>query len=231
LVEATQRFDGRLVQSFAQMEAPMFLTSLGSQEHRTTLDDPSSPLPRSAGRVIPGRRIRIVGEDDIEVPAGEVGEVWAQAPQVMSGYWNRPEQTAETLADGWLHTGDMGRVDEDGYLFLVDRVKDMIVTGGSNVYAREVEEVLVDIAGVRRAAVVGLPHRIWGEEVTAILVASGDEHPDEEDIKTACRAKLAGYKVPKRVLWMDELPTNAYGKVLKRQLRSSLSDALEKGQR
>jgi acyl-CoA synthetase (AMP-forming)/AMP-acid ligase II len=220
--EATHRFGGRLVQSFAQMESPMFLTSLTSDEHRAATDDPGSALPRSAGRVIDGRRVVIADENSREVPAGVVGEVLAQAPQMMSGYWHRPEETEKALQDGWLHTGDMGYLDEAGYLFLVDRVKDMIVTGGSNVYAREVEEVLVDVPGVERAAVIGLPHRIWGEEVTAVLVPSRGAAQDEAAVQAHCRGVLAGYKVPKRIIWVDELPTNAYGKVLKRELRKSL---------
>ncbi|MCK5892608.1 AMP-binding protein [Aeromicrobium sp.] len=221
-LEATRRFDARLVQSFAQMEAPMFLTSLGSAEHRRAaeLDDPT--LARSAGRLIPGREIRVVDDHGADVPTGEVGEVWGRAPQVMLGYWNRPEATASTLDQGWLHTGDMGRVDEAGHLYLVDRVKDMIVTGGSNVYAREVEEVLVDAPGVGQAAVVGLPHRVWGEEVTAVVVLADGARADEDEVLAFCRARLAGYKAPKRVVWVDALPRNAYGKVLKRQLRADL---------
>lgn len=223
-LEATDRFEGKLVQSFAQMEAPMFLTSLSSTDHLNTASDATSTLSGSAGRLIKGRRIRIVDENGSDVEQGAVGEIWAQAPQLMSGYWNRPEETAKTVTQGWLHTGDMGRFDEGGYLYLVDRVKDMIVTGGSNVYAREVEEVLLAVPGVLRAAVVGLPHRIWGEEVTAVLVAGEGSEPDDEVIQAHCRQRLAGYKVPKRVIWMDELPTNAYGKVLKRHLRTSLQD-------
>jgi acyl-CoA synthetase (AMP-forming)/AMP-acid ligase II len=222
-LEATDRLAGKLVQSFAQMEAPMFLTSLSSADHLDTASGATSDLSRSAGRLIRGREIRVVDADGHDVEPGEVGEIWATAPQLMSGYWNRSEETAKTLAQGWLHTGDMGRFDTDGYLFLVDRVKDMIVTGGSNVYAREVEDVLVAVPGVERAAVVGLPHRIWGEEVTAVLVASKQPVPADDAIQEHCRQSLAGYKVPKRIIWVDELPTNAYGKVLKRELRTSLA--------
>lgn len=223
-LEATACFDARLTQSFAQMEAPMFLTSLGPGDHRATAEADEPNLARSAGRLIHGREIRVVDEIGNDVAPGEVGEIWGRAPQVMLGYWNRPEETAKTLDQGWLHTGDMGRIDADGYLFLVDRVKDMIVTGGSNVYAREVEEVLVDAPGVSRAAVVGLPHRVWGEEVTAILVAEEGGASSDDDVKAFCRERLAGYKMPKRIVWVDELPTNAYGKVLKRELRSELRE-------
>jgi acyl-CoA synthetase (AMP-forming)/AMP-acid ligase II len=216
--EATTRFDGRLVQSFAQMESPMFFTVLDEEDHRRVLANPGSPLVRSAGRVLPGVELRIAGDDGTKLPAGEPGEILARAPQTMIGYWNRPEATAEALADGWLHTGDVGYLTGDGYLYIVDRKKDMIVTGGSNVYAREVEDVLLRLPQVADAAVVGLPDRIWGEAVTAVVVPAGQAR-DEAAVIAGCRAALAGYRVPKRVIWVDELPRNAYGKVLKRQLR------------
>jgi acyl-CoA synthetase (AMP-forming)/AMP-acid ligase II len=216
--EATEVFDGRLVQSFAQMESPMFFTVLDADDHRSAVADPSSPLVRSAGRVLPGVTLRIADDADVDVAPGGEGQVLARAPQTMNGYWGRPDDTARTLAGGWLHTGDVGRIDADGYLYVVDRTKDMIVTGGSNVYAREVEEVLAGLPGVKDAAVVGLPHRLWGEAVTAVLVPAGPER-DDAAVIAACREQLAGYRVPKQVLWVDELPRNAYGKVLKRRLR------------
>lgn len=246
--EATEVFEGRLVQSFAQMESPMFFTALDQDDHRQVLADPASPLVRSAGRVLPGVEVRILPEDaedtgpddtgpddtgrvvdgpDGAVPPGTTGEVLARAPQTMSGYWNRPAESAAALHDGWLHTGDIGLFDEAGYLYVVDRKKDMIVTGGSNVYAREVEEVLARLPGVREAAVVGLPHRVWGEAVTAVLVADPGVR-DDAAVIDACRAELAGYRVPKRVVWVDALPRNAYGKVLKRRLREELATVDER---
>jgi acyl-CoA synthetase (AMP-forming)/AMP-acid ligase II len=137
----------------------------------------------------------------------------------MAGYWNRPEATAATLVEGWLHTGDIGYLTGDDYLYIVDRKKDMIVTGGSNVYAREVEEVLERLPGIAQAAVVGLPDRIWGESVTAVVVPADGVERDDAAVIAGCKAVLAGYRVPKRVVWVDELPRNAYGKVLKRALR------------
>lgn len=235
--EATEVFEGRLVQSFAQMESPMFFTALDQDDHRQVLADPASPLVRSAGRVLPGVEVRILPEDaedagpddtgrvvDGTVPPGTTGEVLARAPQTMTGYWNRPAESATALHDGWLHTGDIGLFDEAGYLYVVDRKKDMIVTGGSNVYAREVEEVLARLPGVREAAVVGMPHRVWGEAVTAVLVADVEVR-DDAAVIDACRGELAGYRVPKRVVWVDALPRNAYGKVLKRRLREELAAA------
>lgn len=218
LREATEVFGGRLVQSFAQMESPMFFTILDQDDHRRAVRDDT--LIRSAGRVLPGVELRIATDTGLPLPAGAAGEILARAPQTMAGYWQRPEATAAALQDGWLHTGDVGYLDTDGYLYLVDRKKDMIVTGGSNVYAREVEEVLLALPGVREAAVVGLPHRVWGEAVTAVLV--GDPR-SEEEVLAGCRATLAGYRVPKRVVWVEELPRNAYGKVLKRRLREELA--------
>lgn len=222
LFEAIERFDGRLLQSFAQMEAPMFLTALDAAEHRAALEPGSSGIAASAGTVISGRTVRIVDEDGQRVAPGAVGEIVARAPQLMNGYWNRPEATATAIRDGWLHTGDLGRFDEHGRLHVVDRVKDMIVTGGSNVYAREVEDVAVEAPGIAEVAVIGLPHRVWGEEVTAVAVATPGREVDEGVFQEFCRARLAGYKVPKRLVLVDVLPRNPYGKVLKRDLKSLL---------
>jgi acyl-CoA synthetase (AMP-forming)/AMP-acid ligase II len=221
LREAQHRFPGRMIQSFAQMESPMFFTVLDAQDHARACTDPGSDLIRCAGRVLPGVELAIVGDDDTVLPRGEPGEILARAPQTMTGYWNRPEATAATLARGWLHTGDIGYLTEDDYLYIVDRKKDMIVTGGSNVYAREVEDVLARLPQVAEAAVVGLPDRTWGEAVTAVVVPAGPDR-DEAAIIAGCRAVLAGYRAPKRVIFVSALPRNAYGKVLKRELRERL---------
>ncbi|GEL20015.1 AMP-dependent synthetase [Pseudonocardia asaccharolytica DSM 44247 = NBRC 16224] len=218
---ATTAFAGRLVQSFGQMEAPMFLTALAAADHARAVREPGWSGTRSAGRVLAGVELAIVDAAGAPVPAGVSGEVLARAPQTMAGYWGRPEATADTLVGGWLHTGDVGYLDAEGYLFVVDRLKDMIITGGANVYAREVEEVLLTLPGVRDAAVIGTPDRVWGEAVTAVLVA-GDGGRDGEAVRAACRERLAGYRVPKHVHWVEELPRNAYGKVLKRELRRAL---------
>ena len=222
LREGTERLAGRMIQSFAQMESPMFFTVLDAADHRRALADPDSPLVRSAGKVLSGVELQIADDEGVALPAGEDGEIFAKAPQTMSGYWNRPETTESTLSGGWLHTGDIGHLTDEGYLFIVDRKKDMIVTGGSNVYAREVEDVLVTLPQVAQAAVVGLPDRIWGEAVTAVLVpveGLAEVDRDDDAVIASCKASLAGYRVPKRVIWVDELPRNAYGKVLKRALR------------
>lgn len=220
--EAVAKFDGRLVQSFAQMESPMFFTVLDETDHRQAAAEQDSALVRSAGRTLPGVELRIVDDEGNSVALGEPGEVIARAPQTMNGYWKRPDATNAALVDGWLRTGDVGYFDDEGYLYIVDRKKDMIVTGGSNVYAHEVEEVLLENPAIKEAAVIGIPHRTWGEAVTAVLVPAGDQR-DGEAVLAACRAKLAGYRIPKRVEWVDSLPRNAYGKVLKRRLREELA--------
>jgi acyl-CoA synthetase (AMP-forming)/AMP-acid ligase II len=140
----------------------------------------------------------------------------------MLGYWNRPDATANTLRNGWLHTGDLGRMDERGYLYLLDRAKDMIITGGSNVYAVEVEAVLSDHPAVAEVAVVGVKDRTWGELVTAVVVVRDGLDVSQPELVAHCEARLAGYKRPRRVVFRDALPRNTYGKVLKRDLRVEL---------
>ena len=174
-----------------------------------------------AGVARPGTDVRVLGADDSELPPGEVGEVCVRGGAVMLGYWQRPEATAEALRNGWLHTGDLGRMDDHGYLFLLDRAKDMIITGGSNVYAVEVEAALATHPAVHEVAVVGIPDRTWGELVVAVVVARGEA--DEAALAAHCAAHLAGYKRPRRFVLRDSLPRNAYGKVLKRQLRDELT--------
>jgi acyl-CoA synthetase (AMP-forming)/AMP-acid ligase II len=164
-----------------------------------------------------------VDNEGRDVPAGEPGEVIAQGPHMMLGYWNRPEATAETIVDGWLHTGDVGRFDDDGYLYIVDRKKDMIISGGSNIYAREVEEAMLRCRGIKEAAVIGLPHPKWGEMVTAVLVAEGGAPLPQAELEAFCRREIADYRRPKQFFWVDALPRNAYGKVLKRELRQRLN--------
>jgi acyl-CoA synthetase (AMP-forming)/AMP-acid ligase II len=221
LAGALHVFGDVLIQSFAQTESPMFLTAMGHEDHRRINGD-CPHLIRAAGRVVRGVTLRIVDDEGHEVPLGEPGEVTAQGPHVMLGYWNRPQATAETLAQGWLHTGDIGRMDEQGYLFIVDRKKDMIISGGSNVYAREVEEVLLRAPGIKEAAVIGLPHPKWGEMVAAVLVAQEGTAMSEPELEAFCRREIADYRRPKAFFLAAALPRNAYGKVLKRELRDRL---------
>ncbi len=153
------------------------------------------------------------------MPAGEPGEIWVRSNQNMSGYLNRPEATAETITDDdWVRTGDVGRLDADGYVYIEDRLKDMIITGGENVYGPEVESVLIEHPGIADAAVIGVPDDFWGESVKAIVVPDGEV--DADDVIAFCRRHLAGYKCPRTVDFLETLPRNASGKILKAELRA-----------
>ena len=175
---------------------------------------------RSAGRAGIGVSVKIVDEQGNEVPRGTVGEVVVRGANVMTGYWNKPAETAQALREGWLHTGDGATMDEDGYLFIVDRIKDMIVSGGENVYSAEVESVVARHPAVLACAVIGVPNERWGEAVHAVVVLKSDAQADAEGIRAFCREHIAGYKCPKTVEFRDALPLSAAGKVLKRDLRA-----------
>jgi long-chain acyl-CoA synthetase len=218
---------GALGCDFAQVygltETTGAITSLMPSDHDP--DGPRAPLLRSAGRPFDHVELRIIDTDSGEtLPAGEVGEVWTRSDQNMLGYWNKPTETASVLSDdGWFRTGDAGWIDPEGYLFLHDRIKDMIVSGGENIYPAEVENALLAHAAVSDAAVIGVPDEKWGETVKAIVVRSPGASDHDEglaaDIIAATRARLAHYKCPTSVEFIDVLPRNPSGKVLKRQLR------------
>ncbi len=220
LRRALEVFGPVFVQLFAQGETPMTATVMPAADHAAALAGDRPERLASAGYARPGMDVRVLGADDVELPSGEVGEVCVQGPAVMAGYWQRPEETADALRNGWLHTGDLGRFDEQGYLYLLDRAKDLIITGGSNVYAVEVEAVLAADPAVHDAAVIGVPDRTWGERVVAVVV--GDP-ACEPTLAEHCAGALAGYKRPRRYEFVDALPRNAYGKVLKRELRDRFS--------
>ena len=169
----------------------------------------------SAGRPYASVEVMVAGNEDRALPAGEAGEILCRGDVVMPGYWRNPEASAATLRGGWLHTGDVGMFDADGYLTLKDRSKDMIISGGSNIYPREVEEVLLKHAGVREASVIGRPHPEWGEIVVAYVV--GDVRTNELD--ALCLSEIARFKRPKDYVFVDALPKNNYGKILKTELR------------
>ncbi|MEN7527368.1 long-chain-fatty-acid--CoA ligase [Cupriavidus sp. DL-D2] len=179
----------------------------------------ASGLYRSAGRASLGVTMRIVDPDGNEVPRNTVGEIVVLGANITSGYWNRPKETAEALRNGWLHTGDGGYMDDDGYLFIVDRLKDMIVTGGENVYSAEVESVLSLHPEVATCAVIGIPDTNWGEAVHAVVVPHAGKTPSETSLREHCRAALANYKCPKSFEFRTEMPLSAAGKILKRDLR------------
>jgi fatty-acyl-CoA synthase len=164
--------------------------------------------------------VRVVDDEGNDQPVGEPGEVIQTGPTVMKGYWERPEETAKTLRDGWLHTGDVGQFDEDGFLWIVDRKKDMIISGAENIYPAEIEQVIYTHPEVLEAAVIGLPDEKWGEAVTAVVVFKDSATAGADDIVEFCRGKVANYKRPRQVKLVDALPRNPSGKVLKRELRS-----------
>ncbi|MFI0467693.1 class I adenylate-forming enzyme family protein [Saccharopolyspora sp. 5N102] len=172
----------------------------------------------SVGLPLPGTAVEVRGPDGDALPAGEVGEVYLRGPSVMKGYWNRPEETAADLADGWLKTGDLGRLDEDGYLHIVDRVKDLIIRGGYNVYPREVEEVLYQHPDIVEVAVIGVPDERYGEEVAAVITARPGAEIAPEELRAWAKEQLSAYKVPHLIRFVDALPKGATGKIQKRAL-------------
>jgi acyl-CoA synthetase (AMP-forming)/AMP-acid ligase II len=190
----------------------------------TPADHDNPALHRSAGRAAPHVEVRIVDPNDKEVARGEVGEIVVRGDNVMLGYWNRPEDTAAAVRDGWMHTGDGGRMDENGYVFIVDRIKDMIITGGENVYSAEVENALAGHPAVAACAVIGVPDPGWGERVHAVVVLLPGQQATAEDIRAHCKALIAGYKAPRSVDFVDALPMSGAGKILKRDLRERYWD-------
>lgn len=212
-----------LVQVYGQGETPMTATYLRQGEH--VLGDPDVERRlASAGHARTAMQVRVVDDQDQDVPLGELGEIIVRGPAVMRGYWERAEASEETLRGGWLHTGDIGTFDDRHYLYVLDRMKDLIITGGSNVYAREVEEVLIAHPDVEAVAVIGIRDRDWGERVVAVVVPTPGSSPDEEALIEHCAARLAAYKKPKQVNFVDQLPVSPYGKVLKRELRAAFAD-------
>jgi long-chain acyl-CoA synthetase len=219
---ALARLGPRLTQIYGQGESPMTITVLPAAEHVGDHDGRLLERLGSVGRAQTGVEIAVLDDHDEPLAAGEIGEVCVRGDTVMHGYLNNPEATAKTLAHGWLHTGDLGRLDGQGYLTLVDRSKDLVISGGSNIYPREVEEVLLRHPSVREIAVIGEPDRAWGEALLAVVVLREGAAPDAQALEALCLENLARFKRPKRYVFVDELPKNAAGKVLKRELRVSL---------
>jgi len=175
--------------------------------------------PESAGKPYFNVDLRIIGSNGRDAAPGELGEILVRGPNMMLGYWKQPEATAECIRDGWLYTGDMGRFDEEGYLYVVDRLKDMIVSGGENVYPAEIERAIREMAGVQDVSVIGIPDEKWGEVPKAFIETGKETGPSPEEIMHFCRSKLAGYKVPRHFEYLEQLPRTPSGKVLKKDLR------------
>ena len=207
-----------LFQAYGQTEASPVVTVMGPEYHTTS--GPKAGKLKGAGRAVAGIDLAIVGEDGEILPPGEVGEVCIRGDNVMLGYWNLPEASATALDGGWLHTGDGGRLDEEGMLFIVDRVKDMIVSGGENVYSAETEQAVYAHPAVAECAVIGIPHDSWGEQVHAIVVLKAGDSLTERELIDHCKTLIAGFKCPKSVAFRAEpLPLSGAGKILKKDLR------------
>ena len=216
LVNAMDTFGCKFFQAYGLTETTGVVSLLHNDDH-----DPGGArahLLRSCGKPIDSHEVRIMDTDSLEkMPEGEVGEIWVRGPQVMKGYWNNPDANRDAFVDGWFRTGDAGYL-RDGYLYIHDRVKDMIISGGENIYPAEIENVLMQHAGIADAAVIGVPDDRWGETVKAI-VKRADESLGEEEVMSYCRQRLAGYKCPTSVDWVEDLPRNPSGKILKVEIR------------
>ena len=209
-------------QAYGMTELAPVATVLEAKHH--ALSGPYMSKLRSAGRATQIADVKVADADDREVPRGTVGQILVRGPGVMKGYWNQPELTAETLRGGWMHTGDAGYMDDEGFLYVVDRIKDMIITGGENVYSAEVENAICKHTAVAMCAVVGIPHEKWGEQVHAILFLKPGQQLTEGDVLSHCRTLIAGFKCPRSVEFRTEpLPISGAGKILKRQLRRLLA--------
>jgi long-chain acyl-CoA synthetase len=213
-LRAIELFGPRLYQLLGQGEAPMTITGLPQSDHAARRKLESCGFART------GVEVRVVDDADRDLPTGDVGEIVTRSDCVMAGYWRNPEATAQTLRGGWLHTGDVGSLDAEGYLTIRDRSKDMIISGGSNIYPREIEEVLLRHPAVAECSVVGREHPEWGEEVVAFVVRRAEVSPQELD--ALCLEHIARFKRPRDYRFVDALPKNNYGKVLKTELRRRL---------
>jgi long-chain acyl-CoA synthetase len=222
ILRALRVMGPRFVQIYGQGETPMVATALARQDLADSAHPRHAARLGSVGVAQTPVRIRVAGPDGKDTPPGEPGEVLVQGDTVMAGYWGNPAATATALREGWLWTGDVGRLDSEGYLTLLDRSKDLVISGGSNIYPREVEEVLLSAPGVAEAAVVGTPDAQWGESVVAFVVAQPHATLDAAGLDAHCLAHIARFKRPKRYVFVSSLPKNHYGKVLKTALRDRL---------
>ncbi len=223
---ALERFGPKLAQLYGQGESPMTITALSAQVHADNTHPRWLERLGSVGTAQSIVEVRVADTDDNFLPAGEAGEILVRGDSVMNGYWGNPEATAETLRGGWLHTGDVGSFDTDGFLTLKDRSKDMIISGGTNIYPREIEEVLLRHAEIAEVSVIGRPHPEWGEVVVAYVVPLNNA-PDPSALDAYCVENIARFKRPKDYRFVDELPKNNYGKVLKTELRDTDAEAVK----
>lgn len=227
LRKAMQAFPCGFAQLYGQTETGPVTTLLKPQDH--VLDGSAEQLERlaSSGKPVLDYQIRVVNEKGEDVKTGDVGEIIGKSDAMMKGYWQMPEETDKKFKDGWLYTGDLGRLDEDGYVYIVERKNDMIISGGVNIYPREIEEVLYKNEAVSEAAVIGVPDEHWGEAVKAVVVIKESATATAEEIIGFCGDHLAGYKKPKSIEFLKELPKSPQGKILKRVIRESIKNGLE----
>ena len=221
LARALREMKCKFMQFYGATESSGAISLLRPEQH--VIDDENKL--KSCGTPLPLIDVKFVDANGVEVPEGAIGELIVRSPALFGGYWKQPETTAAVLNNGWYKTGDAGRRDAEGLLYLVDRVKDMIVTGGENVYSAEVEQVLAKHPGVRMCAVIGLPDEKWGERVVAMIMPTDGHKPTQDEIISHCRQYIAGYKVPKEVRLVDAFPMTATGKVLKRVVRDEQARA------
>ena len=217
--EALDCFGPRLAQIYGQGESPMTITALSRNAHMDTAHPRYSNRLASVGVARTGLEVRVVGADDNPAKTGEIGEILVSGDTVMAGYWGNEEATRQTLRGGWLHTGDMGIMDDDGYLTLKDRSKDVIISGGSNIYPREIEEVLLLHPQVAEVAVIGRDSSEWGEDVMAFIVRQPGSILSASALDCLCLDHIARFKRPRHYVFVDALPKNNFGKVLKTKLR------------
>lgn len=222
LRQALRTFGPKMTQLFGQTEAPMTISALCRQDHYAADPAREAQILSSAGRPTLHTEMRFLDDDGQEVARGEAGEVVVRSPNMMSGYLNNPEATAEAIQDGWLHTGDVAWQDTQGFIYIVDRKKDMIISGGFNIYPREIEDVLHDHPAVRNVAVVGLPHAKWGEEVCAVVALHPGQEATEADLIAFVKARKGSLVVPKRVEFWPQIPLTNLGKLDKKAIRSDL---------
>jgi acyl-CoA synthetase (AMP-forming)/AMP-acid ligase II len=207
-------------QGYGQSESGPDIAILTKEAHKVLEKGPEEQkILASAGQPCLGVHVRVVDDDENDVEPGAMGEIVVRSKSIMVEYWKMPDETARTIVDGWLHTGDMGHYDENGFIYIVDRKKDLIITGGENVYPREVEETLYRHPSVLEATVVGVPDEKWVERVHAVIVLKEGEKVSGEDITAFCKKHLAGYKAPRSVEFVEALPKNPQGKILKREIR------------
>ena len=216
--------DAGFLQCYGMTETTGTIAALPPEDH----DLAGNQRMKSAGKAVPGVELKVIGEDGEELPRGEVGELICRSPSNMAGYWNLPEATESSLVDGWMHTGDAAYMDEDGYVYIQDRMKDMIISGGENVYPAQVESAIYGHPQIAEVAVIGVPDETWGEAVKACIVPKPGEELDEASVIAWTKERLAGFKVPRSIDVLDVMPRNASGKILRKDLRAPYWEGRER---